>query len=108
VHPAWRPRAGRGPGEGGTLEEMGGARMHTAVSGCGHFLVEDDADAIDLARRYLSFMPGSWREGPPPAPPAEPAPERRVAEIVPGGEKAAFDGLDLGGAVVDGDRVPEV
>src|SRR5436190_1141914 len=45
-------------GERVTLEEMGGARMHTAVSGCGHFLVEDDADAIDHARRYLSFMPG--------------------------------------------------
>src|SRR5206468_12594690 len=95
-------------GERVTLQEMGGARMHTAVSGCGHFLVEDDADAIDLARRYLSFMPGSWRDQPPAAPPAEPASERRVAGIVPGGEKAAFDGLDLGGAVVDGDRVPEV
>ena len=27
-------------GEKVTLEEMGGARMHTSVSGCGHFLVE--------------------------------------------------------------------
>ena len=27
-------------GEKVTLEEMGGARMHTGVSGCGHFLVE--------------------------------------------------------------------
>jgi acetyl-CoA carboxylase carboxyltransferase component len=44
-------------GEKVTLEEMGGAKMHTGVSGCGHFLVETDADAIDLARRYLSYMP---------------------------------------------------
>ena len=28
-------------GEDVTLEEMGGARMHTAVSGCGHFLAEE-------------------------------------------------------------------
>ncbi|HEY4119938.1 MAG TPA: carboxyl transferase domain-containing protein, partial [Byssovorax sp.] len=41
-------------GEKVTLEEMGGARMHTAVSGCGHFLSESDEDAIDLARSYLS------------------------------------------------------
>src|SRR6476469_8163519 len=30
-------------GEKVTLEEMGGARMHTSVSGCGHFLVHSDA-----------------------------------------------------------------
>src|SRR5213075_1593615 len=60
-------------GEKVTLEEMGGARMHTEVSGCGHFLVESDEEGIDVARRYLSYMPTSWRETPPPAPPAEAA-----------------------------------
>ena len=55
-------------GETVTLEEMGGAKMHTGVSGCGHFLVKSDEEAIDLAKRYLSFMPGNWREEPPLAP----------------------------------------
>jgi acetyl-CoA carboxylase carboxyltransferase component len=32
-------------GEKVTLEEMGGARMHTGVSGCGHFLVKTDEEA---------------------------------------------------------------
>src|SRR3989475_13247251 len=59
-------------GEKVTLEEMGGARMHTGVSGCGHFLVDSDEHAIDLAKRYLSYMPRSWREAPPSALPAEP------------------------------------
>src|SRR5262249_61269032 len=56
-------------GEEVTLEEMGGARMHTSVSGCGHFLTKTDDEAIDLARRYLSFMPANWREEPPRRPP---------------------------------------
>src|SRR3954470_772075 len=51
-------------GEKVTLEEMGGAKMHTGVSGCGHFLVKSDEEAIDLAKRYLSFMPGNWHEQP--------------------------------------------
>ena len=38
-------------GEHVTLEEMGGARMHTGVSGCGHFLAETDEEAIELAQR---------------------------------------------------------
>ncbi|MFN2463056.1 MAG: carboxyl transferase domain-containing protein, partial [Candidatus Dormibacteria bacterium] len=44
-------------GEKVTLEEMGGARMHCTVSGCGDFLVKSDEEAIDLARRYISYLP---------------------------------------------------
>jgi methylmalonyl-CoA decarboxylase subunit alpha len=88
-------------GEEVTLEEMGGARMHTGVSGCGHFLTSSDADAIDLARRYLSYMPASWREAPPAAPPAEPRSEQPVSAIVPDNEKDPFDAVELIEAIVD-------
>ena len=60
-------------GEVTTLEDMGGARMHATVSGCGDNLAEDDADAIDQARTYLSYLPSSWREQPPVYAPLEPA-----------------------------------
>src|ERR671914_2663743 len=60
-------------GEKVTLEEMGGARMHTGVSGCGHFLVKTDAEGIELARRYLGYFPSHFEEGRPPGPPAPPA-----------------------------------
>jgi acetyl-CoA carboxylase carboxyltransferase component len=95
-------------GEKVTLEEMGGARMHTSVSGCGHMLAETDEDAIDLARRYLSYMPENWREDPPTAPPAEPAERRAVSEIVPANEKDPFDVKDLIASVVDADSFCEV
>src|SRR3954453_21686101 len=49
-------------GEKVTLEEMGGARMHTGVSGCGHMLVKTDEEGIDAAKRYLSYFPESWKE----------------------------------------------
>src|ERR1700689_3745688 len=54
-------------GEKVSLEEMGGARMHTGVSGCAHQLVDSDAEGIETARRYLSYLPGSWRQSPPTA-----------------------------------------
>ncbi len=95
-------------GERVSLEEMGGARMHTSVSGCGHFLVDSDEDAIDLAKRYLSYMPQSWRGGPPAAPPAEPASATPLAEIIPADENAAFDVADLIEALVDADSFLEV
>ena len=64
-------------GEKVTLEEMGGAKMHTGVSGCGHFLVESDEQGVDLARALpllLPVQPAS--DEPPPAPPASPPPSR--------------------------------
>jgi acetyl-CoA carboxylase carboxyltransferase component len=49
-------------GELTDLEEMGGARMHATVSGCGDNLYPDDESAIEAARAYFSYVPGSWRE----------------------------------------------
>src|SRR3954470_17532726 len=59
-------------GEKISLEEMGGARMHATVSGCGDNLVTDDAEAIAGARRWLSYLPTSWRTDPPALDAAEP------------------------------------
>jgi acetyl-CoA carboxylase carboxyltransferase component len=95
-------------GEEVTLEEMGGARMHTGVSGCGHFLTASDEDAIELARRYLSYMPSSWREAAPAAPPAEPSSGRSVSAIVPDNEKDPFDAVELIDAIVDEDSLLQV
>jgi methylmalonyl-CoA decarboxylase subunit alpha len=95
-------------GEKVTLEEMGGAKMHTGVSGCGHFLVSSDADAIDLAKRYLSYMPGSWREQPPAAPGAAPARQSSIGEIVPADENQIFDMRELMDALLDGGSFLEV
>ncbi len=89
-------------GEQVTLEEMGGARMHTGVSGCGHFLVKSDEEGLDLAKRYLSYFPTNWREQPPPAPPAEPvASAPALRELVPDDENKPFNMIELIDAVVD-------
>jgi acetyl-CoA carboxylase carboxyltransferase component len=95
-------------GEKVTLEEMGGAKMHTGVSGCGHFLVKSDEEAIDLAKRYLSYMPGSWREEPPVAPAAEPASSAAIAGIVPADENQPFDMREVLAALLDADSFLEV
>src|SRR6188472_2403669 len=78
-------------GEQVTLEEMGGARMHTGISGCGHFLAATDEEAIGIAKDYLAFMPTSFREDPPTVAPGEPDPEALPSRVVPGDEKTPFD-----------------
>ena len=98
-------------GEQVSLEEMGGARMHTGVSGCGHQLVASDEEGIDAARRYLSYLPSSWRAEPPPAAPAPPrAPEdgRGVAGLIPADENKPFDMQALIEALVDEGSLLEI
>src|ERR671936_1472611 len=53
-------------GEKVSLEEMGGAQMHCEVSGCGDLCVPDDKAAIDAARAYLTYLPQSYQQEPPP------------------------------------------
>src|SRR5213082_580091 len=44
-------------GEKVTLEEMGGARMHCEVSGCGDLLAPDERACLAAARDYLGYLP---------------------------------------------------
>jgi methylmalonyl-CoA decarboxylase subunit alpha len=96
-------------GEKVSLEEMGGARMHTGASGCGHFLVGSDEEGIDLAKRYLSYFPTHCDDEPPAAPPAEASAEARaVRELIPADENKPWDMRDLLDAVVDDGSFLEV
>ncbi|MFI5003603.1 MAG: acyl-CoA carboxylase subunit beta [Solirubrobacterales bacterium] len=95
-------------GEDVTLEEMGGARMHTGVSGCGHVLVGSDEEGIDAAVRYLSHLPGNHDGDPPAAEPAEPASRTPIGELIPADENKPFDMKLLLDALLDADSFMEI
>jgi len=96
-------------GEHVTLEEMGGARMHTGVSGCGHFLAAGDEEGIDLARRYLGVFPSHCDAPVPAAPPAPPpAGARPIRAMIPDDENKPFDMRELVAALVDDGDLLEV
>jgi acetyl-CoA carboxylase carboxyltransferase component len=100
-------------GEEVSLEEMGGARMHTGVSGCAHQLVQSDEEGIDFARRYLSYMPTNWEQAPPAAPAAGPerdgaGQETPIGELIPADENKPFDMRVLIAALVDGGSLLEI
>ena len=97
-------------GERVSLEEMGGARMHTGISGVAHQLVGSDEEGIAMARRYLSYLPGSWEGAPPAAAPAEarPAPGRDISELIPRDENKPFDMQALIAALIDDGSLLEI
>jgi len=85
-------------GEKVTLEEMGGAKMHCSVSGCGDVLVKSEEEALSFARRYLGYLPASWQKQPPVAAVKAPKPDlKTLEEIIPADENKSFDMM----AVID-------
>jgi acetyl-CoA carboxylase carboxyltransferase component len=77
-------------GEKTTLEAMGGARVHTAESGVGHFLCKTEQEALDVVRSYLSYLPSNWQQQPPSAEAAQPG-KVDIGALVPASERQAFD-----------------
>src|SRR3954469_17377184 len=77
-------------GEKTTLEAMGGARVHCAESGVGHFLCKSEQEALDVVRTYLSYVPGNWTQRPPSAS-ASASSGADLAALVPASERQAFD-----------------
>jgi acetyl-CoA carboxylase carboxyltransferase component len=77
-------------GERVTLDEMGGARMHATISGCGDNLAVDDADAIEQAKQWFSYLPGNWRELPP-STIGEPSEVTLHRDVLPSKEAAGYD-----------------
>ncbi|MGH9244182.1 MAG: acyl-CoA carboxylase subunit beta [Acidimicrobiales bacterium] len=94
-------------GETTTLEDMGGARMHVSVSGCGDNLARDDEDAIDQAKAYLTYFPQNWRGEPPRFEATAPARELTPA-LVPPDEHVPFDIHDMIDGLVDAESFFEI
>ncbi len=94
-------------GEKVSLEEMGGARMHATVSGCGDNLAVDDEDAIEQAKLYFSYLPTCWREQPPDALAAAAAGEL-ADDAVPADESVPFDVHEVIDGLIDADSFFEV
>ena len=89
-------------GEKVTLEEMGGARMHCEVSGCGDVLAKNEQEAITLALQYFYYMPQHAALNPPQkAALAVRAGGKKIEDIVPQQQNQLFDMYELIHAFID-------
>jgi acetyl-CoA carboxylase carboxyltransferase component len=75
--------------------------MHCSVSGCGDVLASSDEDAIELCKRYLSYMPASYRDRPSATAAVPSKPGRSIEEIVPYDQRKWFDMHEVIDRVID-------
>ncbi len=92
-----------------TLEELGGARMHCSVSGCGDVLVKTEAEAILAGKRYFSYLPARFDLPPPVTAPVPPKSSgKRIEELVPTEERRGYDMFAVIRELVDADSIFEL
>jgi len=87
-----------------TLDEIGSAKAHGSVSGNIHFIAEDDADAIRLAKELLSYLPSNNLVDPPHdiSKPVTVAEDLSLRELIPESAKEGFDIHQVIARLVDG------
>ncbi|MCC7105815.1 MAG: methylcrotonoyl-CoA carboxylase [Chloroflexi bacterium] len=95
-------------GEDVTAEELGGADIHTRLSGVADHLAENDAHALEIARRVVSHLPAA-RETPWPIQPVEPPAydPQELYGILPPDLRQQFDIREVIARIVDRSELDE-
>jgi len=97
-------------GETVTLEDLGGAGVHSRTTGQAHFVTKTDQESIELIRYLISFLPSNHEQAPP-SKPCNDDPERKnniLTDIVPAEFKRAYDMHQVISEIVDSNEFLEI
>ncbi len=86
-----------------TFEQLGGADVHTTISGVAHFAADTEADLFYMIRKLLSFLPSNNMEDPPYVPNGDDPlrMEERLNTIVPDDPTRPYDIKEVIRLIVD-------
>jgi 3-methylcrotonyl-CoA carboxylase beta subunit len=94
-------------GEEVTAEELGGADVHTRISGVADYLAEDDAHALAMVRRIVSNLNRPGTTGPQQKPEDPLFDPQEIYGIVPADTRKPYDVREVIARMVDGSRLDE-
>ncbi len=97
-------------GEDITIEDLGGANVHSSKSGVSHFLIEDEEEGLLLIRKLLSFLPQNNLEEPPTIECKDPIDrlDDALNEIIPENPNQPYDVKDIIYSLVDNSEFLEI
>ncbi|MGC9374831.1 MAG: acyl-CoA carboxylase subunit beta [Bacteroidales bacterium] len=95
-------------GEEISMENLGGARVHSEITGNAHFYAESEIECFDKIKELITYIP--WNNGQKARPfePKEPKEEFKIDEIVPGNPKEPYDVRDVIRGITDGSEFFEI
>jgi acetyl-CoA carboxylase carboxyltransferase component len=88
-------------GEEISMEDLGGARVHSEITGNAHFFSNSEDECFEQIKKLITFIP--WHNGKKARPfdPAEPHKEYNINKIIPEDPTLPYDVKDVIRAVVD-------
>ncbi|MCF8335299.1 MAG: methylmalonyl-CoA carboxyltransferase, partial [Bacteroidales bacterium] len=96
-------------GEEISMEELGGAKVHSEQTGNAHFFAESEMECFNQIKKLISFIPWNNSQKAKKVEPEEPLSEKfPITEIVPGNPKEPYDIRDVIKAVSDGSEFFEI
>jgi acetyl-CoA carboxylase carboxyltransferase component len=78
-------------GEEISMEELGGARVHSEVTGNAHFFAKNELECFEQIKKLLTFIPWHNEKKARPFPPKPPKAEYKIEEIVPHDPTQPYD-----------------
>lgn len=92
-----------------TPEELGGWRVHAEKTGLVDVFVDTDEEAIDMIKRFLSYLPSHHKQAPPrvATAPSSPDDSEEILSILPESRTKVYDIKKLINAVIDRDTFLE-
>jgi acetyl-CoA carboxylase carboxyltransferase component len=88
-------------GEEISMEDLGGARVQTEITGNAHFYAESEMECFEQIKRLLSFIPWSNREKAPLVTPKMPRAQFDVERIIPAETTKPYDIRDVIKSICD-------
>lgn len=88
-------------GEEISMEDLGGARVHSEITGNAHFFANTEQECIEQIKKLISFIPWNNVNKALPAKPKMPKAKYKIEEIVPGDPKVPYDVRDVIRGIVD-------
>lgn len=97
-------------GEEVTTEDLGGAAVHSQISGNAHFVASTEAACFEMVKDLLGFLPANNQEGPPRANTSD-SPSRiepSLRDVVPSDDQKIYDMYDVIYPMLDDSNFLEV
>ncbi|MGL5561350.1 MAG: acyl-CoA carboxylase subunit beta, partial [Tannerellaceae bacterium] len=88
-------------GEKISMEDLGGARVHSEITGNTHFYAQSEAECFDQVKKLISLIPSSNVHPIPAVEPKAPATDLKIEEIVPEDATQPYDVRDVIKCIAD-------
>jgi acetyl-CoA carboxylase carboxyltransferase component len=88
-------------GEEVSMEDLGGARIHSEITGNAHFFATSEDECFEQIKKLITFIPWNNERKAKPFEAGEPKPEFNIDKIVPDDPTLPYDVKDVIRAIID-------